>query len=212
MTLLHVFDMDGTLLPNTTASMQIALVQGGERWLHDLEEQFRNGLLDTKGFAAELHRGWSALTPDDVARAFQQAPKLTGIRHTVEDIHARGDVAVVLSMSPDFFVDHWLQYGFDVAVGSRFPALPFRAPLDPAGILTFEDKPTIVERLRVRYGVDARHVVAYGDSESDVPLFKVAGRSVAVNADHHVRDLASVHYLGDDLFAAYQLGLADIPQ
>jgi phosphoserine phosphatase len=50
-------------------------------------------------------------------------------------------------------------------------------------------------------------VVAYGDSQSDVPLFEVAGASVAVNADDHVSGLASRSYRGDDLLEAYRHGL-----
>ena len=56
---LHVFDMDGTLPPGTTASLEIARHVGGQDWLHALEQKFRQDLLDTRGFAAALHGGWS---------------------------------------------------------------------------------------------------------------------------------------------------------
>jgi phosphoserine phosphatase len=203
---LHVFDMDGTLLPGTTASLQIARVVGGEEWLHSLEAEFRLGRLDTVGFAAALHRGWQALTRADVATAFRTAPKLDGIRRTVEAIRAGGDIAVVISMSPDFFVDEWLSYGFHAVAGSRFPPVPFADPFDPDGILTFDDKPRIVAGMRAEFGAES--VIAYGDSQSDVPLFGVADVSVAVNADRHVSDLATVAYRGNDLYAAYELALA----
>jgi phosphoserine phosphatase len=205
---LHVFDMDGTLLPGTTASLEIARQVGGQDWLHALEQDFRQGLLDTKGFAAALHAGWTGLTPQVVLAAFEAAPKLRRIRATVEALHERGDHAAVLSMSPDFFVSRFAAYGFDQVIGSRFPALPFRQALDHDGILTFEDKPRLVTEVCDRLGIDPARVVAYGDSQSDVPLFGRAAVSVAVNADHHVSRIASVSYSGDDLFDAYQLGLA----
>ncbi len=208
---LHVFDMDGTLLPGTTASLQIARTHGGEDWLHSLEVDFRHGLLDTRQFAAALYRGWTALTATQVADAFTHAPKLAGITRAVDDLHAHGEVAVVLSMSPGFFVERWLDYGFDEAIGSRFPMPPFTSELDPAdNILTFDDKPQIVERLRTRHGVPADRVVVYGDSQSDVPLFRVAGVSIAVNADDHVRHLATHAYNGPDLNEAYQLARAEL--
>jgi phosphoserine phosphatase len=208
MTRLHVFDMDGTLLPGTTASLQIARVVGGEEWLHSLEEEFRLGRLDTVGFAAALHRGWRGLTPSDVTKSFRAAPKLDGIPRTVKAIRAAGDIAVVISMSPDFFVNQWLSYGFHVVAGSRFPPVPFVEPFDPGGILTFDDKPRIVAELRREYGAES--VVAYGDSQSDVPLFGVADVSVAVNADRHVSGLATVAYRGNDLYAAYELALTRV--
>lgn len=204
---LHVFDMDGTLLPGTTASLEIARAIGGLERLHDLEAAFRRGVLDTKGFAAELHRGWEQLTPEVVRRAFDAAPKLTGIEDLVGLLHDRGDVAVVISMSPDFFVRQFLSYGFDEAVGSTFPPLPFREELDPAGILSFEDKPKLVHKMCERYGILPARTLAYGDSQSDVPLFKQVGISVAVNADAAVRSLATVHYAGEDLRVAARLGL-----
>lgn len=205
--LLHVFDMDGTLLPGTTASLEIAKAIDGQSWIHDLEEDFRHGLLDTKGFASALHAGWSDLTPQIVAEAFTAAPKLTGIRRTIAALRQAGDHAVVLSMSPDFFVGHFSDYGFDAAIGSRFPSLPFATDLDHSGVLAFDDKPRIVTDLCQDLGVSLSCVVAYGDSQSDVPLFGIAGTSVAVNADHHVSELATTAYQGEDLYDAYLAGL-----
>lgn len=208
MTRLHVFDMDGTLLPGTTASLQIARVVGGEDWLRSLEEDFRLGQLDTVGFAAALHRRWHGLTEAEVATAFAGAPKLDGIRRTVAAIRAAGDIAVVISMSPDVFVDQWRSYGFHAAVGSGFGPLPLDGAFAAERILTFDDKPRIVAELRAEYAADV--VVAYGDSQSDVPLFGIADISVAVNADRHVSGLATVAYRGDDLYAAYGLVLAHL--
>ena len=204
---LHVFDMDGTLLPGTSASLEIARSLGGQAWLDALERDFRHGLLDTRGFAAALHAGWAELTPETVHAAFEAAPKLRRIRATVDALHDRGDAAVVISMSPDFFVAHFAAYGFDRLVGSRFPALPFAEALDADGVLTPADKPRLVRELCRQLGTDVSRVVAYGDSQSDVPLFEQAGASVAVNADHHVSGLASVGYDGDDLYEAYRLGV-----
>lgn len=42
--------------------------------------------------------------------------------------------------------------------------------------------------------------------QSDVPLFDVAGTSVAVNADQHVASLATASDQGDNLYEAYLLG------
>jgi phosphoserine phosphatase len=91
-------------------------------------------------------------------------------------------------------------------VASRFPALPFREPLDPAEILTPGDKVRIVGALRARHGLPQSRCVAYGDSMSDAPLFRRLAKTVAVNADHHLAELAAVSYCGDDLAGAYALG------
>jgi phosphoserine phosphatase len=109
-------------------------------------------------------------------------------------------------MSPDFFARHLLDVGFDDVVASRFPALPFRDALDPGGILTPGDKVRIVDELCERHGLPRSRCVAYGDSISDAPLFRQLTNTVAVNADHHLAELAAVSYRGDDLAGAYSLG------
>lgn len=57
-------------------------------------------------------------------------------------------------------------------------------------------------------GVPQSQCVAYGDWMSDVPLFCHLTKTVAVNSDHHLADLAAASYRGDDLPGAYALGRA----
>ncbi|NGO72889.1 HAD hydrolase family protein, partial [Streptomyces boncukensis] len=63
----------------------------------------------------------------------------------------------------------------------------------------------IARELCAEFGVSAANCVAYGDSRSDAELFAEVPVSVAVNADHHVRALASHQYSGRDLREAYAL-------
>lgn len=158
---LHVFDMDGTLLEGTTASLEIARHRGSTEQLVELEARFAAGDLDTRGFAAAIHQLWRDLTPSAVADAFAASPWLTGIQEVCTDIREHGDRSVVITMSPDFFAQHLLELGFDDVVASRFPALPFVEPLDPANVLTPYDKVRIVEELRQRHGLSRSQCVAY---------------------------------------------------
>jgi phosphoserine phosphatase len=203
---LHVFDMDGTLLAGTSASLQIARHLGCTEELAVLEARFAAGEVDTRGFAAAIHGLWRSLTPQAVADVALTSPWLNGIREVCADIRRRGERSVVITMSPDFFARHLLEFGFDDVAASRFPALPLREPLDPAGILTPADKVRIVEELCARHGLPRSRCVAYGDSMSDAPLFRWLTNTVAVNADHHLAELAAVSYRGDDLAGAYALG------
>jgi phosphoserine phosphatase len=203
---LHVFDMDGTLLKGTTASVQIARHLGCAEELAGLEARFAAGELDTRGFAVAIHSLWRSLTEPTVAKVFGACPWLGGISEVCADIRDRSERSVVITMSPDFFARHLLALGFDEVVASRFPALPFREPLDPAEILTPGDKVRIVGALRARHGLPQSRCVAYGDSMSDAPLFRRLAKTVAVNADHHLAELAAVSYCGDDLAGAYALG------
>ncbi len=205
---LHVFDMDGTLLKGTSASLQIASYLGCAEELTGMEARFAAGEIDTRGFAVVIHRLWEKLTGAAVAEVFGASPWLAGIPEVCADIRKRGERSVVITMSPDFFARHLLELGFDDVMASRFPSLPFREPLDPGGILAPADKVRIVTELCNRHALPDSRCVAYGDSMSDAPLFRRLTKTVAVNADHHLAELAAVSYVGDDLAGAYALGRA----
>jgi phosphoserine phosphatase len=203
---LHIFDMDGTMLVGTTASLVIAERTGTGTELHQLEEEFAQGALTTVEFARSLHQLWQGLDSDVVADAFATAPWIGSIPSVVEDIRSRGHVAVVLTMSPDFFADLLLDWQFNAVEASRFPALPLHGTLDEALILTPEDKPRLVARYADALNLQPYECVAYGDSMSDAPLFDVLPNTVAVNATAALERVASAIYRGSDLFEAYELG------
>ncbi len=205
MTVLHVFDMDGTLLRGSSASLQIARATGTVDQVAGLEAAFVAGQIDTVGFARGVHGLWRGLTVDLVTRVYAESPWLTGIREVCADIRRRGERSAVITLSPDFFARLLLDEGVDEVVASRFPEVPFVTPVDAAGILTPVDKVRIVEELCARH--DVSRCVAYGDSLSDVPLFAHLGdTTVAVNADEHLVSVAGAAYVGEDLLGAYALG------
>lgn len=210
MTALHVFDMDGTLLRGTSASQRIAAVHGSEEQLLALEERFAAGQIDTRQFGVSIHGFWTGLSSAMVASAFAGSPWMNGIDEVCADIRDRGEHSAVITMSPDFFANHLSAYGFDTVVASRFPPLPFAAPVDPEAILTPQHKVDVVDRLLSRYGLDPSRCVAYGDSMSDAPLFRHLSATVAINADRHLAGLAAAEYRGDDLLSAYRLGRAQL--
>ena len=205
-TALHVFDMDGTLLAGTTASRQIAAVHGSEGQLLSLEERFATGKIGTRQFAEAIHRLWRDLGSDQVSAAFAGSPWISGVADVCTDIHTRGEVAAVITMSPDFFAHHLSAWGFDNVIASVFPPLPFMETVDPDRILTPQHKVQVVDDLLRHYGLDSSRCVAYGDSMSDAPLFRHLRATVAVNADHHLAGLATAEYRGHDLTEAYRLG------
>ncbi|MFH9420235.1 HAD family hydrolase [Streptomyces sp. NPDC017529] len=202
---LHLFDMDGTLLYGSAAAVEISRQLGLERETAELERSFAAGELTPPRFAQLACELWSELTEELVTAAFDGAPWLAGIREVWADIRARGERCAVISLSPAFFVERLTGWGADAAHGSRWPALPFREPVEPTGILSASAKVRIADELCAGFGLGRSDCVAYGDSMSDAALFAAVPASVAVNADHHVSDLASYTYEGRDLREAYEL-------
>ena len=213
---LHLFDLDGTLLHGSSAAVEISRQLGLDAEIRELEIAFAEQGLTPPDFAARACALWSELTEQHVEAAFAQAPWLAGIREVWEEIRARGERCAVISLSPDFFVRRLLDRsppssdgrtggGADAAHGSRWPAVPFREPVDPAGILSAAAKVRIADELCAEFGVLRSECVAYGDSMSDAELFAAVPVSVAVNADRHLRGRASFEYQGHDLREAYEL-------
>lgn len=205
MNLLHIFDMDGTLLIGTTASIEISRELGCLDALMMLEHNFSMGQIDTYQFATQIHRLWKKLTLQDVARIVEKAPWIYGLKEVLEDIRLRNERSLVITMSPDFFAEHLCSMGADVVVASRFPVLPFKEELDTAGILCPADKVTIVEQKLSEYGLDKTRCIAYGDSSSDILLFQSLPHTISVNGDKYINPWSRLKYVGNDLRSAYSL-------
>ncbi len=215
MTVLHVFDMDGTLLRDTTASLEIAKALGRVPELLELEQTFTAGGLTTYEFAVAAYELYRGLDPGSLVALFEGSPWIAGIGRVTADIRRRGERAMVITMSPNFFADLLLGEGIDEVHASRFPALPLRTLPEPSAILTPTDKVTIVDDALARHGCPPGRCVAYGDSASDIPLFAHLPHSVAVNATAALRRLATVSVESEDLWDAYRAGrtlLEPVPQ
>lgn len=205
MTRLHLFDLDGTLIYGSAAPIEISRQLGLDREIAELERAFARQVLGPPEFALRVRELWSDLTEQQVADAFEGAPWLQGIREVWADITARGERCAVISLSPDFFVRRLMEWGAHATYGSRFPAVPFREPVSPTGILDPAAKVKIADELCEKFGVKRSECVAYGDSMSDAELFAALPMSIAVNADQHLNGLASYTYVGRDLREAYEL-------
>ena len=199
----HVFDMDGTLLHGTTAPILLAAALDAGDALAELEERFATGAASTVEFARALHELWGVVTPETAEQAFAAAPVLGGLRDVLADIHDRGERACLITMSPDYFAEQFLAFGFDAIFASRFPRST-GVPLDESAILTPEDKPVLAARFCAEHGLALADAIAYGDSMSDVFLFEAVGVRVSVNGDHHLAERSDVAVEGTDLLVAYR--------
>jgi phosphoserine phosphatase len=128
---------------------------------------------------------------------------MEGVADVWDDIARRDEHSAVITLSPQFFADRLLRWGLGSAHGAGVYAgvIP-----DPDFVLTPDRKVEVAERLIDRYGLSADDCIAYGDSASDVPLFKRLRHTVAVNGTPSLREVAAVTYDGPDLRQAYRVG------
>lgn len=204
MTKLFVFDMDGTLLPRTTASLEIAKSTGTVNELQSLERRFAARELDTKMFAHEIHKLWGIVDEKIIRSAFEGATKLRRIDTVISVLSERDQKSCIITMSPDFFAELFREHGFDYVFASGFPRAEGE-PLRPERILTPEDKVRLTTQVCEELGVDVVDVVAFGDSMSDYPLFRTLVHTVSVNGTPELERLAKYKYRGDDLYEIFEL-------
>ncbi|MFG3284532.1 HAD family hydrolase [Streptomyces sp. NPDC048111] len=193
---LAVFDMDGTLLPGTTACRQIGLAAGDVATVDRLELAYRDQLINSTEFAEQCLVSWARAGMELYRLAFDASPKIGGLARTLERLRDQSVTTCLITMAPRPFAECFP--GFDAVFASSYPA----------DILNPEDKPVIVHRLREELGLDPSEVIAFGDSDSDIPLFRTLTRTVAVNSTPNLRELAAHHYDGDDIEDALRLLLA----
>ncbi len=202
MTCLHVFDMDGTLLKGS-ACLEISRTVGVLAETMAIEEIWSKGGISDNEFWVRCLPLWKDITDEQIAHTFTVSPWLEGVQSVFADIRSRDERSVVISQSPLFFVQRLQRWGANFTYGALV------TPGNSAGaeqLLTSKDKLNIVNKLLSELGLSHNDCIAYGDSMSDIDLFRALSNTVAVNARQAIRELARVCYEGSSMWDGYNLG------
>lgn len=202
MSVLHVFDMDGTLLLGS-ACLEISRAYGVYAETLEIEETWARGEIADHVFWERCLPLWAGLADDDIDRAFEGAQWLAGVREVFGDIRDRGEFSVVITQSPQFFVERLQRWGAHHAHGALVEP---GSSTGATRMVTRDDKLAVAQSLLERYGLGEEECIAFGDSSSDLTLFERLKNTVGVNPREHIRRLARVTYQGGDLWQAYLSG------
>ncbi len=169
-------DLDGTLLPDTTAFAAVLGFHG-----HDVSAS------DARYFAGEItlrecfFEQWDLfkpLTPADIHRALRQAPWLPGIREGVARLRDAGLSVRMLTDQPSTVTDFGARWGLEPAICSPVTVteghqvdIDFRE--DKADNMASE-------------GVNAAEVLHVGNGINDVPVWEAGATGIAVFAEPRV--------------------------
>ena len=204
MSRLHIFDMDGTLLKGS-ACLHISDHVGKLAQVNEIEEAWGRGEVGHVEFFELCLPLWGEISEADVDEIFAKTPWQKNVPKVFGDIAARGEYSAVITLSPMFFASKLLDWGANTAHGAEV----FGGEIpDPQLVLTPDSKVEIARNLISEYGVSASDCIAYGDSSSDIPLFKMLPNTVAINGTASLRKLAGACYDGDDIWEAYLIGRA----
>jgi phosphoserine phosphatase len=202
---LHVFDMDGTLLRGAAVE-EISRHLGCFEPASAIEQAYLRGeLVDEPKFWDDVLALWAGASEQDLDDAFEASAWMDRVPEVFADIAERGEHSVVISQSPLFIVRRLERWG----VGRSFATMVEQGvPCQVDQLLSQQAKVEITMQLLAELDLSPRDCVAYGDSTSDIELFRALGHTVAVNAAPIIRDLAAHTYDGPDMWHAYLAGRA----
>jgi phosphoserine phosphatase len=194
------FDVDGTLVPDTSSSVFLAGFLGHQDELAKAEDAYASGDLDNRQVSELDAKGWAGVYEEQVPGWLDGLPLVSGITETVGWCWRNGLVPVLatLAWSPvgSYLTD---RFGFHAFSGPRLEITDSRFTGRVACHFDEYDKRDFALAQARELGLAPRSCGAIGDSRSDLPLFASVGLSVAFNASAGARAAATVTMDGGDL-------------
>ncbi|MGA9284228.1 MAG: HAD-IB family phosphatase [Solirubrobacteraceae bacterium] len=195
-----VFDLDGTLLRGTSVSLLLAQWLGQTEEIAELERAFQAHEI-SNSVVADTSAGW--LEGRSTAEAWQvlaEGTWIAGMTETFQALTTTG-VSMLLGTITWSFAAEMLRerHGFAAVSGTRMETIDGVFSGTVARYFDEHDKVRFVEDWCAKNGFSMNQVAAVGDSRSDVPLFRRAGTSIALNATPDARGAAAHTLDTDDL-------------
>jgi phosphoserine phosphatase len=196
-----VFDLDGTLLRGTSVSLLLAQWLGQTEEIAELERAFQAHEIPNS-VVADTSAGW--FEARSTAEAWQVLTEggtwIAGMTETFQALTATG-VSMLLGTITWSFAAEMLRerHGFAAVSGTRMETIDGVLSGTVARYFDEHDKVRFVEDWCAKNGFSMNQVAAVGDSRSDVPLFRRAGTSIALNATPDARGAAAHTLDTDDL-------------
>ena len=163
MTCLHVFDMDGTLLVGS-ACIEISRAIGFLEETVAIQDEWIRGDLSDNGYWERCLPLWEGITDAQIDKAFAATSWLDGVETVFRDIKSRKEHSVVISQSPQFFVERIRSWGLDTAFGAEV------TPGNPKGaeqMVSSDDKLKITRGLLRQLGLDDDDCIVHDQPDSD---------------------------------------------
>jgi phosphoserine phosphatase len=187
------FDLDGTLLPETTTVLHLSRWNGTEAVFAELERRYATGEISNVEVAEADAKNWAGVSVADAHEALSDAALIDGVAETVATLSDAGIDSYITTLTWRFASEYFAErFGFAGAIGCELD-------VDEKGILGTDvrpieaiDKVEFAKKLCAERGIGPERLVAVGDSQSDLPLFDFVGLAIALNATPDARAIADV--------------------
>lgn len=195
------FDVDGTIFRRAALSFAARGLGIAEKW-NACDELFERRRITWKETLDCLYKLLVGMRLEDILREVSKVEVINNVRETVLKLQGLRLGVVLLTDNPDFLCGYLVErFGFNGFVASKV--------LVKDGVITGEilSLPDKLEGLR-RYcrwlKIPLKKCIHVGDWVNDVPVFRAAGHSVALNAKNEKVKAAASHSIeSDDLMDVY---------
>ena len=183
---LVVFDMDGTLLEPRSSWAIIHDHFGTDN--SEMLQQYIDHKISDKEFVKADIELWNSKSKRPVDEKYinsimDKAKPVKGAENLVRGLHERNIKTAILSGGIQYLADKWAkEWEMDYALANELID-------DEDGNLTAiinssgHNKGPMMEEIIKKYKLEKNEIAAVGDTMVDLPMFEIAGLSIAVNTD-----------------------------
>ncbi|MFI1014345.1 HAD family hydrolase [Streptomyces sp. NPDC020965] len=194
------FDLDGTLLRNTSGSLLLAHAMGHLTAVEELERLYAEYGIDHHEYSTREAPLFAGTTTGQIRDHLRDAPWIGGLEETFTELADAGCTLLLATLAWEFVseaIEHrpWFAAVSGVGMEINDGVLSGRVSRH----MSEDGKVTFVDGWCRANGVALADVAAVGDSRSDVSLFRAAGTTIALNATPDARAVADHVVDTDDL-------------
>jgi len=196
---LIAFDLDGVLVDSKGGWKEVHKGLGTTEAAKPHEDLFYRGKITFDEWAVMDVELWKGRSIDRIKEILDEIPPMKGASYAIPKLRENYTLAIIsggLKMLADRIKDN---YGMHYCVGNVLEVNDGKV----TGIsqsVGFNDKGKILRQVAEDAGVDLKECAAVGDYINDIPMFKLAGFSIAFNPKHEdIVDYADEVIVGKDL-------------
>ena len=196
---LVAFDLDGVLIDGGGSWLQVHTGLGTLEASRINGEAYFSGMISFEEWAERDVSLWKGVEIDRLEAILYQSVLMPGIDETLSVLKKKYRIAII-SGGLKLLADHIMEmYGLDYSYGNELSVKNGKV----AGIkqaVSFQGKGKILSEIAEQEGITTKECAAVGDYLNDIPMFGVAGLSIAFNPkDARVEKKADHVVTGKDL-------------
>ena len=177
---LIAFDLDGVLVNGYGSWWQVHQFLGTYDVSRKHAQDYFDGKITFDEWATKDSKLWYGVKKEKIREALYQTEYMPGIEKTLNELKKKYTL-VIISGGLQILADRIKEeFDMDYAIANRLLFKDERV-CGVDQIVDFQGKGKILEKIADDYDVTTQECAAIGDYLNDIPMFKVAGFSIAFN-------------------------------